>query len=103
MKWLVVIRTLGVLAVVLLLGTVCLHLLPVSQASAAPTTNSTLNDLVFQGSIGGFWLFDKKTGNIWVYEMEKGKVMNTEYVGTLVMPGQEDCKAVAPCIRRKSL
>jgi hypothetical protein len=39
----------------------------------------------FSGSMGGFWLFDSKSGEIWAYD-SGGK--DWKYLGKLVEPGE---------------
>ncbi len=55
-----------------------------AQASEAPKP-----DLQLTGSIGGFWLFDRASGDVWVYKYaEEGKTYQPLYVGKIKEPGK---------------
>jgi hypothetical protein len=53
--------------IALLLGVVALK--PIIQPQPV-SAQASLAGVQFSGSVGGFWLFDTKTGDVWAYEKQ---------------------------------
>jgi hypothetical protein len=71
--------------IVLLLGVIAFR-----QVIAPPVAEaqSSLSGVQFSGSLGGFWLFDTRTGDVWTYEMQDYVLKRLSYLGRITKPGE---------------
>lgn len=49
---------------------------------------SRFSGVQFSGSLGGFWAFDSRTGQVWIYSTERSIYGQCEYVGKITELGK---------------
>jgi hypothetical protein len=83
-------RSLTVLAALMLGGTALVYSFLRSNENAAyaqPAGAADFSHVEFSGVDGGFYLFDRSTGNVFVYPF-KGEVGTPKFVGRMTEPGK---------------